>query len=50
VILYLNINDFGDIVHHLQKTAKNGDLIVVMGAGPVTTIAHALTNVSQVTS
>ena len=45
-----HINDFGDIVHHLQKTAKNGDLIVVMGAGPVTTIAHALTNVSQVTS
>ncbi len=45
-----HINDFGDIVHHLQRTARDGDLIVIMGAGPVTTIAHALTNPSQVTT
>jgi UDP-N-acetylmuramate--alanine ligase len=44
-----HINDFSDIVKHIQSTAKNGDLIVVMGAGPVTTIAHALASVSQVT-
>ena len=44
------MNDFGDIVHHLQKTASDGDLIVIMGAGPVTTIAHSLVPTSQVTT
>jgi UDP-N-acetylmuramate--alanine ligase len=44
-----HINNFDDIVSHLQETAKDGDLIVVMGAGPVTTIAHELANVSQQT-
>jgi UDP-N-acetylmuramate--alanine ligase len=37
-----HINDFDDIVSHLFKIAKNGDLIVIMGAGPVTTIGHRL--------
>ena len=45
-----HMNDFGDIVHHLQKTASDGDLIVIMGAGPVTTIAHSLVPTSQVTT
>jgi len=44
------INDFGDIVKHVQQTARDGDLIVVMGAGPVTNIAHSLTNSTQVSS
>ncbi|MBC8201350.1 MAG: UDP-N-acetylmuramate--L-alanine ligase [Planctomycetes bacterium] len=43
-----HINDFSDIEQHLQSTARDGDLIVVMGAGPVTTIAHKLAGVSQV--
>ncbi|MBC8309275.1 MAG: UDP-N-acetylmuramate--L-alanine ligase [Phycisphaerales bacterium] len=37
-----HIDDFDNIVKHLQTTARDGDLIVIMGAGPVTTIAHAL--------
>lgn len=45
-----HINDFGDIVKHVQQTARDGDLIVVMGAGPVTNIAHSLTNSTQVSS
>jgi len=27
---------------YLQESIRDGDLIVVMGAGPVTSIAHAL--------
>ena len=45
-----HINDFGDIVKHVQQTARDGDLIVVMGAGPVTNIAHSLANSTQVSS
>jgi len=45
-----HMNDFGDIVHHLHKTASDGDLIVIMGAGPVTTIAHSLVRSPQVTT
>jgi UDP-N-acetylmuramate--alanine ligase len=45
-----HVNDFEDIVSHLQRTARDGDLIVIMGAGPVTTIAHSLIHSSQVTS
>ena len=37
-----NINDFNDIIEHLKTTARDGDLIVIMGAGPVTSIAHSL--------
>ncbi len=37
-----HIDNFEDIVIHLKRTARDGDLIVVMGAGPVTSIAHAL--------
>ena len=37
-----NINDFDDIVNHLRTSARDGDLIVIMGAGPVTSIAHSL--------
>jgi len=37
-----HIDDFKIIVEHLQHTARDGDLVVIMGAGPVTTIAHAL--------
>ena len=37
-----HMNDFDDIVRHTHNIARDGDLIVIMGAGPVTTIAHAL--------
>ena len=37
-----HINNFDEIVEHLIKIARNGDLIVIMGAGPVTTIGHKL--------
>ena len=42
-----HINDFDEIADHLLKTARDGDLIVIMGAGPVTTIAHRLVNPSM---
>ncbi len=37
-----HINEFEDILQYLRQTARDGDLIVIMGAGPVTSIAHAL--------
>ncbi|MBC8202590.1 MAG: UDP-N-acetylmuramate--L-alanine ligase [Planctomycetes bacterium] len=37
-----HINNFDEIVDHLLKIARDGDLIVIMGAGPVTTIGHKL--------
>jgi len=37
-----HIADFDDIVAHLRQIARPDDLIVVMGAGPVWTIAHQL--------
>ena len=37
-----HINNFNDIVLQINKIASDGDLIVIMGAGPVTTIAHTL--------
>ena len=37
-----HINEFDDIVQHIHETARDGDLIVIMGAGPVTSIAHTL--------
>ncbi len=43
-----HINQFEDIVTHLQKTARDGDLIVIMGAGPVTSIAHALVSENKI--
>ena len=44
-----NINDFDDITSHLRTTARDGDLIVIMGAGPVTSIAHSLIDQAKVT-
>ena len=44
-----NINDFDDITSHLLTTARDGDLIVIMGAGPVTSIAHSLIDQAKVT-
>jgi UDP-N-acetylmuramate--alanine ligase len=43
-----NINEFDDIVNHLRTTARDGDLIVIMGAGPVTSIAHSLVDQAKV--
>ncbi len=43
-----NINDFDDITTHLRTTARDGDLIVIMGAGPVTSIAHSLIDQAKV--
>lgn len=37
-----HINEFEDILQYLRQTARDGDVIVIMGAGPVTSIAHAL--------
>jgi UDP-N-acetylmuramate--alanine ligase len=45
-----HINDFGNIILHLQQTARDGDLIVIMGAGPVTNIAHSLANSTKASS
>jgi len=44
----MHINNFDDIVQHLRTTARDGDLIIIMGAGPVTTIAHSLVQSSPV--
>ncbi|MDP7008614.1 MAG: UDP-N-acetylmuramate--L-alanine ligase [Phycisphaerales bacterium] len=41
-----HINDFDDIVHHIKTIARDGDLIVIMGAGPVTTIGYRLLETS----
>ncbi|MDP6693628.1 MAG: UDP-N-acetylmuramate--L-alanine ligase [Phycisphaerales bacterium] len=38
----MHINDFDDIADHIRTNSKNGDLIVIMGAGPVTTIGNRL--------
>ena len=43
-----HINEFDDIIAHVQSSAREGDLIVIMGAGPVTTIAHALVSSTTV--
>ena len=45
-----HINDFENIILHLQQTARDGDLIVIMGAGPVTNIAHSLANSTKASS
>jgi UDP-N-acetylmuramate--alanine ligase len=37
-----HIDDFDSITQHVRGIARDGDLIVVMGAGPVTSIAHSL--------
>ena len=37
-----HIDDFDEIVTHLRNSARDGDVIVIMGAGPVTSIAHDL--------
>jgi UDP-N-acetylmuramate--alanine ligase len=38
----LHLAGFGDIVAHLQSEAREGDLIVTMGAGNVWEIAKKL--------
>ncbi len=43
-----HIENFDDIVKHLKTTTRDGDLIVIMGAGPVTSIAHELIGSSKV--
>lgn len=45
-----HINNFDDIILHLQENALDGDLIVIMGAGPVTSIAHALVDNAKMPS
>ena len=45
-----HINNFSDIVDHVKRTARDGDLIVVMGAGPVTNIAHELASTEHISS
>ncbi len=45
-----HIDNFDDIVKHLQYTSRDGDLIVIMGAGPVTSIAHNLVHNAILTS
>ena len=45
-----HINEFEDILHYLRCTARSGDLIVIMGAGPVTSIAHSLTDHVDISS
>ena len=45
-----HINNFDDIVQHLRETTRDGDLIVIMGAGPVTTIAHELVESKKVST
>lgn len=45
-----HIDNFEGIITHVQATARDGDLIVVMGAGPVTSIAHALVGHSEIPS
>jgi len=37
-----HIDDFDSITQYVRDIARDGDLIVVMGAGPVTSIAHSL--------
>ncbi|MDP6601910.1 MAG: UDP-N-acetylmuramate--L-alanine ligase [Phycisphaerales bacterium] len=37
-----HINDFDSIATHLRHSIRDGDLVVIMGAGPVWTIAHEL--------
>jgi UDP-N-acetylmuramate-alanine ligase len=36
----LHLYPFAAIVEHLEATSRPGDLVVVMGAGPVGSIAH----------
>ena len=40
--------EFDEIIEYLQKDARDGDLIIIMGAGPVTSIAHALVKTTDV--
>ncbi len=41
-----HIDDFDDIVEHLRTIAQPGDLLVVMGAGPVWQVAHRFAKTS----
>ncbi len=34
--------EFDEIIDYVREHARDGDLIIIMGAGPVTSIAHAL--------
>ncbi len=45
-----HVADFQDIVAHLRSTMRDGDLVVVMGAGPVWTIAHELVAATRAVS
>lgn len=45
-----HIDNFEDIVRYVQNTARSGDLIVIMGAGPVTSIAHTLVDTIEIPS
>ncbi len=36
------IDGFDEIVEHLEREARDGDLVVVMGAGPIWQVAHDL--------
>jgi UDP-N-acetylmuramate--alanine ligase len=38
----MHLYPFGAIVEHLRSALRPGDLLVVMGAGPVNEVAHAL--------
>ena len=42
-----HINNFEDILQYLRESVRDGDLLVVMGAGPVTSIAHDLVNYAE---
>jgi len=37
----MHLHPFETIVEHLEKTCQDGDLLVIMGAGPVWEIGHA---------
>jgi len=43
-----HIDDFETITQHVQEIARDGDLIVIMGAGPVTSIAHSLVGTIEI--
>ncbi len=45
-----HIDHFEDIVQHIKNTARDGDLIVIMGAGPVTSIAHTLVGTIEIST
>ena len=43
----MHLYPFGAIVEQLQQVCRAGDLVVIMGAGPVTSVAHDFVKAQQ---